>query len=157
MGRILVSYGDDAYDHEGYVAQVLDDGSLTATYSNDTTARMIGQVVAACDCGWTGTTRYPATGPFDEAADELALGEWERDHARPTLEGLRAEHWDRLRTLVRQLAESHATTTRTRFSALSPVEQRELLNRTLTGLDRATTLARQLREPLQTTTPGGAS
>jgi hypothetical protein len=155
MGSILARYGDDAYDHEGYVAQVLDDGSLTGTYSSDTTPRMIGQVVAACDCGWTGSTRYPCTGSFDEAAEELAMGEWERDHARPTLEGLRAEKWGRLRTLVRQLAESHATTTRTRFSGLSPVEQRELLDRTLAGLDRATTLARQLREPLETT-PGGA-
>jgi hypothetical protein len=155
MGSILTSYGDDAYDHEGYVAQVLDDGSLTGTSSTDTTARMIGQVVAACDCGWTGSTRYPATGPFDQAAQELALGEWERDHARPTLEGLRAENWDRLRTLVRQLAESHATTTRTRFSGLSPIEQGELLDRTLAGLDRATTLARQLCEPPEIT-PGGA-
>jgi hypothetical protein len=155
MGSILARYGD-AYDHEGYVAQVLDDGSLTATYSNDTTARMIGEVVAACDCGWTGSTRYPSTGPCDETAQELALGEWERDHARPTLQGLRAENWDRLRTLVRQLAESHATTTtRTRFSGLSPSEQGELLDRTLAGLDRATTLARQLREPPEIT-PGGA-
>jgi hypothetical protein len=155
MGSILTSYGDDAYDHEGYVAQVLDDGSLTGTYSTDTTARMIGQVVAACDCGWTGSTRYPATGPGDETAQELALGEWERDHARPALEDLRAENWDRLRTLVRQLAESHATTTRTRFRGLSPSEQGELLDRTLAGLKRATTLARQLREPPEIT-PGGA-
>jgi hypothetical protein len=155
MGTILANYGDDADDHEGYVAQLLDDGTLTGTYSTETTARMIGQVVAACDCGWTGSTRYPATGPLDEAAHELALSEWERDHARPTLEALRAEKWDRLRTLVRQLAESHATTTRTRFSGLSPSEQRELLDRTLAALDRATTLARQLREPLQTT-PGDA-
>ena len=155
MGTLLTSYGDDAYDHEGYVAQALDDGTLTSTYSDDTAARMIGQVVAACVCGWTGSTRYPSTSPFDEMADELALGEWERDHARPTLESLRTEHWDRLRTLVRQLAESHATTTRTRFRALSPIEQRELLDRTLAGLTRAATLARRLRAPLETT-PGGA-
>lgn len=151
MGAILTSYGDDAYDHEGYAAQLLDDGSLTSTYSNTTDARMVGQVVAACGCGWTGSTRYPTTtGPFDEAAHDLALDEWQRDHARPTLEGLRADHWDRLRTAVRRLAESHATVTRTRFSGLSPVEQRELLERTLAALDRATTLTRQLRAPLAT-------
>lgn len=155
MGTILASYGDDAYDHEGYAAQLLDDGSVTGTYSNDTEARMVGQVVAACGCGWTGSTRYPTTGPFDDTARDLALAEWERDHARPTLHGLQVDHWDRLRTMVRQLAESHATTTRTRFSGLSPVEQRELLDRTLTGLDRATTLARQLRAPLQTDPAGG--
>jgi hypothetical protein len=153
MGTILTSYGDDADDHEGYAAQVLDDGSLTATYSDDTRPKMVGQVVAACGCGWTGTTRYPTTEPFDQAAHDLALAEWEHDHARPLLEGLRADHWARLRTLVRELAESHATTTRTRFSGLSPVEQRELLDRTLARLGHATTLAHQLREPLQTT-PG---
>ena len=121
MGTLLTSYGDDAYDHEGYAAQVLDDGSLTSTYSDDTRPRMVGQVVAACGCGWTGTTRYPEPQRYAEVAEELALAEWERDHARPILEGLRADHWARLRTMVRELAESHASTTRTRFSALSPM------------------------------------
>ncbi len=155
MGTILESYGDDAYDHEGYAAQVLDDGSLTSTYSDDTRPRMVGQVVAACGCGWTGTTRYPSTEPFDDAAHDLALAEWERDHTRPLLQGLRADHWARLRTMVRELAESHATTTRTRFSGLSPGEQRELLDRTLARLGHATTLAYQLREPLESTPGGG--
>lgn len=150
MGTILESYGDDAYDHEGNAAQVLDDGSLTSTYSDDTKPRMVGQVVAACGCGWTGTTRYTEPEGYAEVADDLALDDWERDHARPLLEGLRADHWARLRTMVRELAESHATTTSTRFSGLSPVEQRELLDRTLARLGHATTLARQLREPLKT-------
>lgn len=153
MGLILTSYGDAAYEHEGYAAQVLDDGSLTGTYSNETEPRMIGQVVAACDCGWTGTTRYPTTDPFDEAAEGLALAEWERDHARPTLEG---QAWEQLRTALRQLAESHATTTRARFGELAPAEQRNVLDRTLEQLARATELARQLRAPLQSTL-GGAS
>jgi hypothetical protein len=151
MGTILTSYGDDADDHEGYAAQLLDDGSVTGTYSNDTQARMVGQVVAACGCGWTGSTRYPTTGPFDGTARDLALAEWERDHARPTLQGLRVDHWDRLRTMVRRLAESHATTTRTRFSGLSPVEQRELLDRTRTVLHHAIQLVQQLRGPRETT------
>lgn len=155
MGTFLTSYGDDAYDHEGYAAQVLDDGSLTSTYSDDTRPRMLGQVVAACGCGWTGSTRYPERERFDEAAAELALAEWERDHARPILEGLRADHWDRLRARVRRLAESHATITRHRFSGLSPVEQRELLDRTLNVLARATVQAHQLRAPLQTDPAGG--
>src|SRR2546421_12658012 len=132
MGTILTSFGDDAYDHEGYAAQVLSDSSLTGTYSDDTEARMIGSVVAVCGCGWSGTTRYPTTsGPFDETANELALGEWEREHARPVMEGRRADTWDRLRTLLRQLAESHATTTRPRFSDLTPAARRDLGNRTL--------------------------
>lgn len=147
MGRFLTSFGASAYDHEGYAAQVLSDGTLTSTYSDDTEPRMIGQVVPACGCGWTGTTRYPATGPFDETAKELALGEWEREHARPVLEGHRVGIWEQLRTGVRQLAESHATVTRARFSDLSAAEQRALLDRTLASLERATELTRQLREP----------
>jgi hypothetical protein len=83
MGVILCSYGDDAADHEGYAAQVLDDGSLTSTYSDDTRPKMVGQVVAACGCGWTGTTRYPERERYDEAAEELALAEWEH-RPRPT-------------------------------------------------------------------------
>ncbi|HZD13722.1 MAG TPA: hypothetical protein VE196_01010 [Pseudonocardiaceae bacterium] len=146
MGTILESYGDDACGHEGYAAQVLDDGSLSSTYSDDTRPRMVGQVVAACGCGWTGTTRYTEPEGYAEVAEDLALDDWERDHARPVLEGLRA---------VRELAESHATTTSTRFSGRSPVGQRELLDRTLARLCRATTLARQLREPLETPPGGG--
>jgi len=85
MGTILTSYGDASYGHEGYAAQVRDDGTLTGAYIDETTPRMVGQVVAACDCGWTGTTRYPCPQPFDEQAHELALAEWEHDHARPVL------------------------------------------------------------------------
>ncbi|MGH3975013.1 MAG: hypothetical protein ACRDS9_17035 [Pseudonocardiaceae bacterium] len=152
MGTILESYGDDGYDHEGYAAQVLDDGSLTGTYSPETEPRMVGQVVAACGCGWTGTTSYPTTGLFDDAAEDLALGEWERDHARPTLEGLRATSWDRLHAVVRQLATS--TTTGAQFIAVPPAEQLDMLKSTLAALNRATELARQLRAPLDTTLGG---
>ncbi|MGH3755780.1 MAG: hypothetical protein ACRDRP_24470 [Pseudonocardiaceae bacterium] len=148
MGTILELYGDDAYEHEGYAAQVLDDGTLTSTYNNGTESRMVGQLVAACGCGWTGSTRYPTTDRFDEAAEELALEEWERSHARPALEGLRAGTWDRLRSVVRRLAESHATATATRFGDLAPAAERDLLDRTLAALDTATRLARQLRAPL---------
>jgi hypothetical protein len=152
MGTILDSYGDAADDHVGYAAQVLDDGTLTGTYSTDTAARMVGQVVAACGCGWTGTTRYPSPDLLDETAAELALGEWERDHARPTLDALRDLDWDRLYRVLRGLADSRLATTRVRYSELSTAQQRELLDSALTALDRATTLARQLRAPL---TEGG--
>ena len=149
MGLILTGYGDDAYDHEGYVAQVLDDGSLTSTYSAETEPRMVGQVVPACDCGWTGSTRYPATGPFDEAAEELAFGEWERDHVRSTLEGLRADRWDRLRVVLRGLvASTGASTTGAQFIALAPTDQRDVIETTLAALGGATELTRRLREPL---------
>ena len=70
MGTILIGYGQAAYTHEGYAAQVLNDESITGTYSDETAPRMIGQVIAACGCGWAGTARYPTTtGPFDENAD----------------------------------------------------------------------------------------
>ncbi|MGH8919882.1 MAG: hypothetical protein ACRD0H_16385, partial [Actinomycetes bacterium] len=144
MGTILELYGDTAYEHEGYAAQVLDDGTLTGEYSNATMPRMVGQLVAACGCGWTGSTRYPTTDRFDQAAEDLALDEWERDHARPALEGLRVGTWDRLRSGERRLAESHATTTPTRFGELRPAAQRDLLDRTQSALDTATRLVREL-------------
>ncbi|MGH3844792.1 MAG: hypothetical protein ACRDS0_25640 [Pseudonocardiaceae bacterium] len=147
MGTILESYGDAAYEHEGYAAQVLDDGTLTATYSDDTEPRMVGQLVAACGCGWTGSTRHPTTEGF-EAAEDLALEEWDYTHARPALEGLRVGTWDRLRSGVRRLAESHATTTPTRFGELRPAAQRDLLDRTQSALDTATRLVRELHVPL---------
>jgi len=51
MGTVLSSYGDAGYDHESYGAQILDDGSITGTYSTDTRPRMIGQLVTACGRG----------------------------------------------------------------------------------------------------------
>jgi len=72
----------DLYDHEGYAAQLLDDGTLTGS---ETQPRKVGQVVAACGCGWHGATRYPSRDPFDEEAEALALAEWEAEHARPLL------------------------------------------------------------------------
>jgi hypothetical protein len=35
MGLILIRYGADAYNHEGYAAQVLNDGSLTSAPTAD--------------------------------------------------------------------------------------------------------------------------
>ena len=76
MGAILVNFGDAADDHAGYAGQVLDDGTVTTTYSNDTVPRMMGAVAAACGCGWQGTTRYPTRELFDTDAENLALAEW---------------------------------------------------------------------------------
>ncbi|MGH3925360.1 MAG: hypothetical protein ACRDTT_21305, partial [Pseudonocardiaceae bacterium] len=105
MGTLLTSYGDACYAHESYPAQVLDDDSITSTYSDETEPRMIGQVVAACTCGWAGTTRYPTTtGPFDEDAEQRALTEWEHAHARPALRRLQLEEFDRLGGHLRGLA-----------------------------------------------------
>jgi hypothetical protein len=138
MGTVLIDYGHAGYAHGGYAAQVLDDGSVTGTYSDETEPRMIGHVIAACDCGWTGTTRYPTTtGPFDENAERLALAEWEHTHARPALRRLQREELDRLARHLRTLA-SHS-------AELTHDARRNLLDQLLDDLAQATKLARRLR------------
>jgi len=145
MGTFLISYGDEGYDHERYAAQVLSDGTLTSTYSNDTEARMIGRVVA-CGCGWRGTTGYPTTtGPFDASAHDLALEEWEHQHARPTLQRARIRKGDQLRTVLVGLAEVHRAAA---GYELSRAQQRDLLTRTQDRLAPASELIRQLHAPL---------
>lgn len=42
-----------AYEHEGYAAAVLDDGTITARHDGLTNGRFVGWC-AACDCGWRG-------------------------------------------------------------------------------------------------------
>ncbi|HEX2301871.1 MAG TPA: hypothetical protein VHH34_25755 [Pseudonocardiaceae bacterium] len=138
MGTILTGYGEDAYDHEGYAAQVLDDGSITGRRSAETRSRMIGQVVAACGCGWAGTTRYPCLEPFDVQAEALALAEWETSHARPVLERHYSERWDRLGRLLAGASERLAH----RAALLG---REDVLERTLRDLTTATELARQLQ------------
>ena len=142
MGTILSGYGDAGYGHEGYVGQLLDDGTITGTYSSSTIPRMTGQVVAACGCGWTGTTRHPCTGgdPFDEQAHELALGEWEHTHAVPALS---AAVRDRTRRLP-QLLSSLAADLDARLGDATAPQRAVVLERTLRGLDDARVLARDL-------------
>src|SRR5947209_1167694 len=138
MGRMLMDYGQYDYDHEGYAAEVLDDGSLTGTPSGDTVPRMIGQMVAACGCGWTGATRYPSRNPFDHGAEDLALAEWERAHARPTLEGARVDTWDRLGAVLS--TAPLLSTSGQEFTALPRDEQLVVRAETLAGLRQATEL-----------------
>lgn len=144
MGTFVTCYGDAGFAHEGYAGQVLDDGTLTATYSRETEARMVGQVVAACDCGWTGTTRYPCPKPFDEQAHDLALDEWEHDHARPTLARTQRFDLSRLQRLLHDLTAGIALTETTAPRALA-----EQLQRALHRLAGATQLAEQLHEQAQ--------
>ncbi|HEX2297393.1 MAG TPA: hypothetical protein VHH34_02550 [Pseudonocardiaceae bacterium] len=139
MGTILSGYGEDAYDHEGYPAQVLDDGTITGTHSSDTRPRMIGQVVAACGCGWAGTTRYRCPEPFDAQAEALALAEWEQAHARPVLDARQAQRWERLQRLL-----AGARDRLTHRTALAG--RGEVLERTLRDLTTATELARELHD-----------
>jgi hypothetical protein len=140
MGTILTSYGDAGYEHEGYVGQLLDDGTITGTWGPDTRPRMTGQVVAACGCGWTGTTRYPTRELFDEQAHDLALGEWEHTHALPALA---AAVRDRTRRLPRLLSSLAADLDAQCADATAP-ERAAVLERTLRGLDDARALAHDL-------------
>jgi hypothetical protein len=146
MGTVLIGYGDAGYAHEGYAAQVLDDNSITGTYSDETRPRMIGQVVAACDCGWAGTTRYPTTtGPFDEDAEQLALTEWEHTHARPTLRRLQHEESARLGVHLRALAGYSDRLATDWREVQSRAARLDLLDQVLEDLDRAAELARRLQ------------
>ncbi len=74
MGSII----EDLYDHEGYGARLLPDGTLTATWSAETAS--FEAYLAACSCGWRGG-EHP---PTDEGYDG-AVHAWEHDHARPLL------------------------------------------------------------------------
>jgi hypothetical protein len=143
MGTILTSYGEAGYAHEGYAAQVLDDGTLTATYSAETEARMLGQVIAACGCGWTGAAGYPCPEPFDEQAHDLALAEWEHDHARPLLEHAQRRGLD---DLTRQLRDLHVGVDLS--AAANRRELAEQLQRTLRRLAAATELAGRLHQQI---------
>ena len=147
MGTILSSYGAAAYDHEGYPAQVLEDGTLTSTHSAETTPRMVGQLVAACSCGWTGTTRYPSPTSFDEDAEALALAEWEHTHAIPTLRRALDQQAHQLQQLLAGLARDHQTHLDRDFDA---GQHRELLEHTLRALNEAAGLTRELLDH-----PGG--
>ncbi len=82
MGRTI----EELYDHEGYAARKLPDGTLTGTWSAATKEFLA--FVPACSCGgpghwseWYGSTEYP---PTDEG-EEAAIEEWERLHAWPLL------------------------------------------------------------------------
>ncbi len=74
MGTII----EDLYDHEGYGARRLADGTLTGVWSTET-ARFEAYV-ASCACGWHGGEHPPT-----EAGYEAAVDEWEAEHARPLL------------------------------------------------------------------------
>ncbi len=51
---------DDLYDHEGYGARRLPDGTVTGTWSAETAT--FEAYIASCGCGWHGgTTPRPRT------------------------------------------------------------------------------------------------
>jgi hypothetical protein len=74
------SFIEDLWDHEGYGARCLPDGTLTGTWTHATDA--FTAYVPACGCGWHGELTYPPT----EEGEEAALKQWRADHATPLLE-----------------------------------------------------------------------
>ena len=74
MGVIL----DDRWEHEGYGARRLPDGTLTGTWSAATAS--FDAYVASCGCGWHGGDHPPT-----EDGYQSAVVEWEALHARPVL------------------------------------------------------------------------
>lgn len=66
------------YDHEGYLALVLVDGTETSTWSAETAAAMVG-VRPRCECGWRGTYHSRRSLP---AVDEPYMAQWQRHAER---------------------------------------------------------------------------
>jgi hypothetical protein len=76
MGVVI----EDLWDHEGYGARRLPDGTLTGTWTAAT--REFTAFVAACGCGWRASTQHLPT----EAGEELAIDQWRAEHAEGLLE-----------------------------------------------------------------------
>lgn len=88
---------DPAYDHEGYPAAVLDDGTETSVHTEAIQSRVTGWR-AVCECGWRGAQFWPRAefpGSSSIAPDEVdgfetghgACGEW-LEHLHTVLPGL---------------------------------------------------------------------
>ena len=75
MGVVI----EDLWDHEGYGARRLPDGTLTGTWSY--ASRAFTAFVPACGCGWSGDREHP---PTDEGG-EAAISQWRVEHAEPLL------------------------------------------------------------------------
>lgn len=115
MGTILYTRDDEGlYDHEGYVAHILDDGaSAGGLWTMDVERRTVAWR-AECVCGWAGPIHDSGdpNSPSDARYDEV-LQDWELTHARPLL-GAAERVWqldalaETLRVAERQLREGVA-------------------------------------------------
>ena len=85
MGTLIYTRdGEGLYDHEGYVAHILDDGrSAQGAWRVEIERRTVAWR-AECACGWAGPS-HDAGGPntpSDARYDDI-LADWEFAHARP--------------------------------------------------------------------------
>lgn len=78
----------DTYRHEGWAARVFPDGTETGQYGR---TGHIGYR-ARCECGWVGSTVYPAPEP-DPKESAVAEEEWFRNHISPMVEQARRTAW----------------------------------------------------------------
>lgn len=82
MGTILDLGIDELYDHEGYVAHILDDGtSAHGTWTAEIERHTVAWR-AECSCGWHGP-HHAADGPGildDDRSDAIVTDDWEHVH-----------------------------------------------------------------------------
>lgn len=79
-----------AYEHEGYAAAVLDDGTVTGTHDDLTNSRFVGRR-AACVCGWRGErfwSRAEVVATDSLYAEQVALSPSSASVAPESVEGL---------------------------------------------------------------------
>jgi hypothetical protein len=109
MGTVLYTRdGEGLYDHEGYVAHILADGSSArGLWTFDVEQRTVAWR-AECTCGWAGR-HHDSGGPNtpDDQLHDRILQDWEHGHARALL-GTAERVWQ-LDTLVEtvRVAERH--------------------------------------------------
>jgi hypothetical protein len=110
VGRVLDIGVDVAYRHEGYAAHVLQDGTLTGTYSAETRPLMTGKLRAACACDWSGSEVWdvdsddPADWPSEELEDNI-LREWQV-HVHGLVHAKQTEDADALMRTLRGFARN---------------------------------------------------
>jgi hypothetical protein len=130
MGVII----EDLWDHEGYAARRLPDGTLTSTGIREFTA-----FVPACGCGWHGDREHPPT----EDGEELALDQWRAEHATPLLERQATRRRDDLARVLGWLGDQAGR-----------LQDPATLDRIGCALERAGGLVGDLQRDLERQAPG---
>lgn len=144
MGTVITSLGDLGYQHEGYAAHVLDDGTLTGTYSRDIDPHKTGKLRAACECGWTGPHDWdnddedPGGWPSDELEGAI-LADWEA-HVRSLADDERSRQRAQLVRVLRGIGGALADD----VTAGAPAGLDDVLTRAVAELQHAAELAQSM-------------
>jgi thioredoxin-like negative regulator of GroEL len=87
--RYTGPYAEQVEDHEGHAARKLIDGTVSTTWTEETST--LRAFVAACSCGWRAEVDHAAT----ETGREAAEAQWNAEHLSPLIEAARAawESW----------------------------------------------------------------